>query len=130
MDIHYICPMLQVFDMEVSLKFYVDVLGFSVNESAGDADDMGWVWLTRNGTNLMLNTQFERPDRPDKADVYRVAAHHDTILYLGCPDVDRAYEELLGKGLKISPPTIAPYGMKQLYISDPDGYGLCFQWKT
>ena len=22
----------------------------------------------------------------------------------------------------------APYGMRQLYVSDPDGYTLCFQW--
>lgn len=130
MIIHDICPMLQVFDMEVSLKFYVGILGFSVNESAGDADDIGWVWLTRNGTNLMLNTQFERTDRPDKSDVNRVACHGDTILYLGCPDVDGAYEELRSKGLEVKAPTIAPYGMKQLYLSDPDGYGLCFQWKT
>jgi hypothetical protein len=26
------------------------------------------------------------------------------------------------------PPKVAPYGMKQLYVTDPDGYILCFQW--
>jgi len=25
-------------------------------------------------------------------------------------------------------PKVAPYGMKQLYVRDPDGYNLCFQW--
>jgi len=24
--------------------------------------------------------------------------------------------------------TVAPYGMKQMYLADPDGYGICFQW--
>ena len=27
-------------------------------------------------------------------------------------------------------PRVAPYGMKQLYLSDPDGYNLCFQWRA
>jgi hypothetical protein len=25
---------------------------------------------------------------------------------------------------------LRPYGMKQLYVRDPDGFGLCFQWKV
>ncbi len=30
--------------------------------------------------------------------------------------------------LRVEKPTIAPYGMKQLSVTDPDGYELCFQW--
>jgi hypothetical protein len=26
------------------------------------------------------------------------------------------------------PPKVAPCGMKQIYVTDPDGYILCFQW--
>lgn len=121
--------MLMVFDMNESLKFYVDVLGFKIHESAGEENDVGWVWLTRGDVNLMLNTQYEMPDRPEQREASRVSAHRDTILYLGCPDVDAAYRELLNKGLKPDPPEVAPYGMKQLYLYDPDGYGICFQWK-
>jgi hypothetical protein len=25
---------------------------------------------------------------------------------------------------------VAPYGMKQMSLRDPDGYGLCFQWEA
>jgi hypothetical protein len=25
---------------------------------------------------------------------------------------------------------VAPYGMKQLYLRDPDGFELCFQWEA
>jgi glyoxylase I family protein len=64
-------------------------------------DNFGWVWLRRDNTDLMLNTAYdpdaERPAEPDPA---RVAAHHDTILYLGCPDVDGAYEELRRRGIE------------------------------
>ena len=31
-------------------------------------------------------------------------------------------------GVRVEPPRVAPYGMRQLYFSDPDGYGICFQW--
>jgi glyoxylase I family protein len=128
MDIQYLCPLISVYDMNVSLQFYSDVLGFYIHQSAGEKNDLGWVWLKRNNTDLMLNTAYETPDRPEQPDATRDAAHHDTILYLGCADVDAAYHELLSKGIKLGPPEIAPYGMKQLYCHDPDGYGICFQW--
>jgi glyoxylase I family protein len=44
--------------------------------------------------------------------------------------VDGAYRQLRAKGLDLKEPKVAPYGMKQLYLTDPDGYGLCFQWKA
>ena len=31
-------------------------------------------------------------------------------------------------GLNVNEPKVAPYGMRQLWFKDPDGYGLCFQW--
>lgn len=27
-------------------------------------------------------------------------------------------------------PKVTPYGMKQLWFTDPDGYGICFQWSA
>jgi hypothetical protein len=30
--------------------------------------------------------------------------------------------------VEVQPPTVAPYGMKELYVRDPDGYMPCFQW--
>lgn len=129
MDIQHLCPMLMVFDMEVSLRFYVDILGFEVHQRAGQENDIGWVWLKRGDLDLMLNTQFELPDRPQQRERARVDAHGDTVIYLGCPDVDAAYRELIAKGVKCDPPKVAPYGMKQLYLTDPDGFAICLQWE-
>ena len=53
-----------------------------------------------------------------------------TCLYFACPDVDAVYLHLLGKGIALNPPRVAGYGMKQLYLTDPDGFGICFQWKA
>jgi catechol 2,3-dioxygenase-like lactoylglutathione lyase family enzyme len=121
----------QVYDMPRSIRFYRDLLGFEVistSPSVGE-DRFGWAWLRSGKAEIMLNTAYEldkqRPAAPDAA---RVTGHGDVCLYIGCPDVDGAFEELRSKGLKLRPPSIAPYGMKQLYLTDPDGFNVCFQW--
>jgi uncharacterized glyoxalase superfamily protein PhnB len=121
-------PLIQVFDMRTSLRFYRETLGFTVKECSEPGDDCDWAWLENNGAELMLNTAYEREDRPPEPDPARIAAHADTTIFIGCPDVDSAYAHLRFAGLEIPPPKIAPYGMKQLSFSDPDGYGICFQW--
>jgi glyoxylase I family protein len=74
-----LCPLIQVFDMPTSLRFYRDVLGFVVVQKSGQ-------------------------------------------------DLEGAYAYLVSRGVKAQPPEVAPYGTKQLYATDPDGYGVCFQW--
>ena len=131
-DMQGLCPLLQVYDMPTSLRFYRDLLGFEVHSSSPPRtpDDCDWVWLKLNGTELMLNTRYECDSRPPVPDLAHVAAHDDTCLYIGCPDVDAAYQHLRAKGLDIDEPKVAPYGMKQLYLKDPDGFAICFQWRA
>ena len=128
-----LCPYFEVFDMPTSVRFYRDILGFTVNEHAKlvATDDFGWC-LLRHGdsTEIMLNTAYDYGERPESPDPTRIAAHRDTCLYIGCPDVDAAYQFLIEKGLTLNPPHLAWYGMKQLYVTDPDGFGICFQWQA
>ena len=113
--------------MPTSLAFYRDKLGFRVTADSGQGDESGWVMLELGNATVMLNTAYDDGDRPESADPYRVAAHSDTCIYFRCPDVDAAYEHLVANDIKCDPPAIAPYGMKQLYVRDPDNYNLCFQ---
>jgi catechol 2,3-dioxygenase-like lactoylglutathione lyase family enzyme len=130
-ELRGLCPLLQVYDMPTSIRFYRDVLGFEVIETSPvlGEDFFHWALLRRGDAELMLNTAYEfNSERPAERDPARKAAHGDTGLFIGCPDVDAAYHELLGKGLALKEPAVAWYGMKQLYLHEPDGYGLCFQW--
>src|SRR4026209_2720267 len=128
-EVDGVCALLQVFDMPASVRFYRDVLGFEiVNTSPRDGDQFDWGWLRLNQANVMLNTAYEQEARPEQPDPARVSTHSDTCLYFACPDVDAAYQHLRSQGLDVIEPKVAPYGMKQLYVSDPDGYMLCFQW--
>jgi catechol 2,3-dioxygenase-like lactoylglutathione lyase family enzyme len=123
-----LCPLIQVFDMPRSLHFYRDVLGFEEVQKSGEGDDVGWAWLRHGEAAVMLNTAYDTGERPAAPDPGRVAAHGDTALFLGCQDLDGAYTHLVAHGVAAEPPKVAPYGMRQLYAKDPDGYGLCLQW--
>ncbi len=125
-----LCPLIQVFDMPTSLAFYRDLLGFKVVQQAPPGDRCDWAWLARDGAELMLNTMFEADARPPAPDGARVVAHGDTGLFIGAPDVDAMYEYLRACKVRVEPPVVRPYGMKQLYLRDPDGYGICFQWRV
>jgi catechol 2,3-dioxygenase-like lactoylglutathione lyase family enzyme len=131
LDIRGLTPLLQVYDMPTSLRFYRDVLGCEVVSTSPmlGEDRCHWVWLRLGAAELMLNTAYEfdseRPATPP-----RTAAHGDTGLFFHCPDVDAAYQELRDKGAAVRAPVVTGYGMKQMYLRDPDGYELCFQWRS
>jgi catechol 2,3-dioxygenase-like lactoylglutathione lyase family enzyme len=128
-EIRGMAALFQVFDMPTSIAFYRDVLGFEVvTTSTPRGEHFDWALLRLSGVELMLNTAYEEDARPAAPDPGRVAAHDDTCLYFGSPDVDAAYAYLRAHGVAAEKPKVAPYGMKQLYLRDPDGYSLCFQW--
>jgi glyoxylase I family protein len=77
---------------------------------------------------LMLEPLYPADKRPPAPDATRITHHHDTTIYFGCPDVDSAWRRLRSNNIIADEPRVASYGMKQLYFTDPDGYGLCLQW--
>ena len=135
-EVYGVCPYFEVYDMPTSVRFYRDLLGFEVVSASphrgGDKDRFHWCLLRLGAAEMMLNSAYEFDEERPPLDVHlRERRHRDTCLYFGCPDVDGAYAELVTKGVAIDhPPKVAPYGMKQMYLHDPDGFGLCFQWNA
>ena len=123
-----LAPLLLVFDMKLSLQFYCGVLGFELVSSDNAGPDYGWVLLSSGKTELMMEPIYPKDQQPVVPDPLRTAHHRDTVIYFGCPDVDAAYSHLITNGIDVKEPRVAYYGMKQLYLTDPDGYLLCFQW--
>jgi catechol 2,3-dioxygenase-like lactoylglutathione lyase family enzyme len=130
LDLRGFAPLVQVFDMPRAVAFYRDVLGFEVVQAsaARGPDDFDWGLLRLGGSELMLNTAYEHDQRPSAPEPSRARAHDDVAFFFGCPDVDGAYARLRAQGVEVEPPRVAPYGMKQLHLKDPDGYGICLQW--
>jgi len=134
-EVDGVCPYFEVYDIPTSIHFYRDLLGFEIvntSPALGSKDKFHWCMLRLGPAYLMLNDVYEfDAERPSREEHMALRKHRDVCLFFGCPDVDGAYAELLAKGVAIDrPPKVAHYGMKQLYFSDPDGFGLCLQWKA
>lgn len=133
LDIRGVAPLLSVYDMPTAVRFYRDKLGFEVVSTSPvmGEDYFHWCLLRLGEAEVMLNTTYEfNEERPAKPDAARVAAHEDTCLYFGCPDVEAAYRLLSERGVEVKQPIVTGYGMRQMYLHDADGYSLCFQWKA
>jgi glyoxylase I family protein len=125
-----LCPLLQVFDMPASVRFYREGLGFEIVKRSptyamdGDEELFHWIWLRLGGAELMLNTAYEEGERPVSREAARKTAHGDTTLYFDCEDLDRAWAHLQAHGVACGVPRKTPHGMQELSFRDPDGYGI------
>jgi catechol 2,3-dioxygenase-like lactoylglutathione lyase family enzyme len=125
-------PLLQVFDMSASVAFYRDVLGFSVVQDSGVRDTpegrfAHWNWLRNGDAELMLNTAYDEGERPAAPDPSRQLAHGDLCLYFGSPNIDALFAAIAARIPGAPSPVTTRYGMRQLTLTDPDGYQVCFQ---
>ena len=129
LDLRGVIPLLWVYDMPTSIRFYRDQLGFEVSRTSQvlGEDRFDWAMLGAGQSRFMLNTSYEfdeqRPVRPQPSN----ASQRDVWLYFDCPDADTVYATLREKGLDVQEPSVTYYGMNQTFVCDPDGYRLCFQ---
>jgi uncharacterized glyoxalase superfamily protein PhnB len=113
-----------VFDMPRALAFYRDVLGFAVVFASPEVETAEgrfshFMWLRFGGAEIMLNTQYDSNERPLQPPEKRPK---DAVFYIGCSDVELAFQQLADRGLKAERPKVAPYGLKLFSVEDPDGY--------
>jgi glyoxylase I family protein len=100
LDVRAPTPLLSVYDMPTSVRFYRDILGFEVAMSSPPMDEVMFHWclLRLGGAELMLNTECEfNSERPAQRPPAFTVAHGKVCFYMGCPDVDAVCEQLKGK---------------------------------
>jgi catechol 2,3-dioxygenase-like lactoylglutathione lyase family enzyme len=113
---------LAVADVDSSVAFYRDRLGFELEASY---DDPPYATLTLAGARLSLAEQgHEAEDRPGvlmtaPEDRSRLQA----VLVLEVTDCRRAYDELGAEGVEfLAEPFSPPWGGARCFAVDPDGY--------
>jgi len=114
---------LRVSDLERSIRFYADVLGFEVTQRMGDAA----AFLGAGGYHhhVGLNTWESRggpPPAPGSTGLYHVAFRYASRAALG-----GALRRLERHGIPLD--GAADHGVSEaLYLHDPDGNGVELYW--
>lgn len=114
---------LRVADLERSIAFYRDVLGFEVTQRYGREA----VFLSASGYHhhIGLNTWESKgglPPPPGTTGLYHVA-----ILYPSRAALADAFRRLINAGLPLT--GSADHGVSEaLYLNDPDGNGVELYW--
>lgn len=121
-----ITPNLVVADMEKSLKFYRDVLGFTVAQTVPDKSPFIFAWMKRGDAELFLNQHM--PPQPGQPDLYNGSKIGGTLsMYMPLEGIEELLKTVESKGVKIVVPLHKEfYGMKEFAVHDPDGYLVIF----
>ena len=118
--IRELVPLLFVQDILRSAAFYQERLGFELTQKWEPEGKLGWCRLSQGGSAVMLQ-QADDEDGP------AAGRGRGVCFYFNCDDVQAIYSEFTERGLTIQPPAAAFYGLNQVFVTDPDGYELCFQ---
>ena len=112
-------PMLNVRDLDETIAFYRDILGFEVQGTWGhDPSKPTWCSLRKECAQIMATSFWGGHD----AEEPKLTGS----LYFYPDDVDALAKELDGKvALEWGPETFA-YGMREIAVRDNNGYLLIF----
>jgi lactoylglutathione lyase len=119
-------PFFHVSNMDESLRYYVDGLGFGIRWKWTDEGKLRWCWLEHGGAALMLQ-EF----RKEGHDLWRPACKvgEGVSIHFICEDALAIYREVTSRGIKAKNPFVGN-GMWVTALSDPDGFQIFFESKT
>jgi catechol 2,3-dioxygenase-like lactoylglutathione lyase family enzyme len=119
-------PFFAVADMEQSLHFYIDGLGFEMTSKWIYEGKLRWCWLQLGGAAIML--QELKKGGHDSWIAERKAATGISIYFI-CEDALAIYREARSRRLAPKTPSVGN-GMWVTEFTDPDGYKIFFESAT
>lgn len=110
-----VIPQFRITNRERSIAFYVEGLGFAIDwEHRFEPGMPVFMQLTRAGQTIFL-TEHTGDCKVGGA------------AYFVVPDVDACHEDFVRRGAPITePPQDAPWGAREMVVTDPDGNRLRF----
>lgn len=125
-NVKQVVPFFCISDMERSLRYYVDGLGFTRTNLWVVDGEIRWCWLELGGAALMLQTCASKmldsvPPGGKRG--------QGVSLWFQCEDAIAIYHEVRSRGIEASEPQVGN-GLWDTMLSDPDGYRLHFESPT
>lgn len=122
-------PFFMVTDIEVSLRFYVDGLGFAVTTEWRPAEAGGriqWCWLELGDAAMMLQEYWKDGPAGGAPDG---KLGQGVSICLMCVDAIAIYRDAVTRGVAAERPFVGN-GLWVTSVRDPDGYRLDFESPT
>ncbi len=122
-----VVPLLMVASMEHSLAFYVDGLGFTIQNRWAPDGRLRWCWISLGGAALMLQ-EAANPSR-EKTPV-PIVPGSGVALYFQCGDALDIYHNAAARGIHARrEPQVGNFAW-EVFFADPDGYSINFSSPT
>lgn len=118
-----ITAVLLVKEIEPSLPFWVDRMGFEKTVEVPDGGRLAFVILVKDGAELMMQTvESVKQDAPQ---LLPKGGTNCTYLYIEVPDFEDARRRLEGYPTALDERTTF-YGMREIVVIDPGGHTVTF----
>ena len=112
-------------DVQDSIAFYTENLGFSVSDRMDTVGKSGWASIRNGSVQLMLASPDYIP-QPQKSE----GRYSQAMYYFYPEDVQSLHADLQQRGLSVSELTARFYGMTEFEMLDPSGHVLVFGQDT
>lgn len=126
MRVNEVVPFLAVKDMEKSVVFYIDGLGFEFKNKWVEDGVIRWCHLLIGEAGLMLQ-QFRTQGHDSRQ--FRGKKGEGVTLCFFCDDAVGFYRDVTSRGIDASEPFVGNM-MWVTEMTDPDGYELLFESPT
>ena len=113
-------PFFMVQNIDKSIRFYVEGLGFRMTNKWIDEGKLQWCWLELGNAAIMLQERHKWSD--DKVG-------DGVSICFTCEDALSIYRDITSRGIQSKRPFVGNR-MWVVEVSDPDGYVLCFESYT
>lgn len=114
-------PILHAGDLQRSLRFYRDELGFTLEYRWPVKGDPEYLYLERESSGLGIG----RPDKSAHGLPVRAGPPATFTLCVYVSDLDALYARLLEHGVAgRAAPADKPWGERIAFVGDPDGYPI------
>ena len=119
-----ITPVLIVDEVEKSLDFWMERMGFSMVTNVPEGLKIGFAILARDGAELMLQTLSSvLKDQPQFA--AGAVDPRGTVLFLEVDDFADVRKRLEGYPIAV-PERVMFYGMREIVVFEPAGHPVVF----